>query len=88
MVYRFIDEHKKEMGVCWLLKRTNIRPVAYYNYLKDKKAEYRKKREDTYEAIKYIFFNNGRVIGYRTMQVSLAWKGIYLSKNTVHKYMV
>lgn len=62
-------------------------PNAYYNYLKDKKAGYRKEKQKILEKIKYIYYNNNRIIGHRGMKVFLAREGIYLSKTTVHGYM-
>ncbi len=38
--YRFIDDHKEEFGIRWLLRRLAICPNAYYNYRKHRKADY------------------------------------------------
>ena len=38
--YRFIDEHHKEFGIRWLLRRLGICPNACYNYRKHRKADY------------------------------------------------
>ena len=40
MAYRFIQENHVIFGIRWLLRRLNIFPNAYYNYLKNKKADY------------------------------------------------
>ena len=40
--YRFIQKYNKEFGLRWLLRKFNIYPNAYYNYLKNRKADYRK----------------------------------------------
>ena len=87
MVYRFIDEYKDYFGLRWLCRHFGISATGYYNYLKDKKSEYREQRKIVFERIKYIFYNNNRTVGHRGMKVFLARYGIYLSKTTVHKYM-
>lgn len=37
--YRFIEQHHIEFGRCWFLRRLEICPNAYYNYLKRRKAD-------------------------------------------------
>lgn len=86
MVYRFIDDNKKEFGFRWLLRRIGISSNSNYNYLKDNKREYREKREEICNEIK-TYFNCGRLVGHRGMVVLLARKGIKISKTTLHKYM-
>lgn len=87
MVYRFIDKYKTEFGLRWLLGKFGIYPNAYYNYLKNRKDEYRKEKDKICEAIKSIYYNNGRIIGHRWMVIFLARKNIFISKTTAHKYM-
>ena len=87
MVYRFIDKYKAEFGLRWLLRKFNLYPNAYYNYIKDIKSEYRKEKVKVQEAIKNIYYNNGRIIGHRWMVIFLARKNIFISKTTAHKYM-
>lgn len=41
MVYHFIDQYKTILGLRWLLRKFQISPNAYYNYLKQRKATYR-----------------------------------------------
>ena len=71
----------------WLLEHLDIHPNAYYNYLKDSKAEYRKQKEDVCKTIREIYHDCSGLIGHRFMKVFLERKGVYLSKATVHKYM-
>ena len=71
MVYRFIDKYKTEFGLRWLLGEFGIYPNAYYNYLKNRKDEYRKEKDKICEAIKSIYYNNGRIIGHRWMVIFL-----------------
>lgn len=53
---------------------------AYYNYLKQSKAEYTKQKEQVCNEIKAIYHDlNGNVF--------LDRKGINLSKTTIYKYM-
>lgn len=87
MVYRFIDKNKEYFGLRWLCRKFDMSPNAYYNYLKDAKREYHEQCGASYERIKYIYYNNNRTIGHRTMRIFLSRYGIYLSKTTVHKYM-
>ena len=87
MVYRFIDDYKLEFGLRWLLRKFNLSPNAYYNYLKNRKASYYKEKHKIQEAIKSIYYNNGRIIGHRWMVIFLARKNIFISKTTAHKYM-
>ena len=42
----------------------NISPNCYYNYKKDAKRKYHKRLADIFERIKYVYYNNNRVIGY------------------------
>ena len=79
MVYRFIDEYKDYFGLRWLCRHFGISATGYYNYLKDKKSEYREQREIVFERIKYIFYNNKRnnnkrIFGfyYRTKSISIS----------------
>ena len=39
MAYRFIQKYSYLFGVRWLLRRLNIYPNAYYNYLKNRKKK-------------------------------------------------
>ena len=87
MAYRFIEQYKKEFGLRWLLRRMNIFPNAYYNYIMQTKAEYRAKKEATCREIKEIYHETGGILGHRSMRVFLARKQIVLSKTTIHKYM-
>lgn len=87
MVYRFIDKYKLEFGLRWLLRKFNLSPNAYYNYLKNRKADYHEEKFKVQEAIKSIYYNNGRIIGHRWMVIFLARQNIFISKATAHKYM-
>ncbi len=91
MVYRFIQDNHKEFGLRWLLRRFNLSPNAYYNFLKDRKSNYRTQKQKIHDQINIIFNiiyheTEGR-LGHRSMKIFLARKGITCSKTTVHKYM-
>lgn len=62
VVYRFIDDNKNIFGLRWLCKKFDISPNCYYNYKKDTKREYHKRLEHIFELIKYVYYNNNRVI--------------------------
>ena len=87
MAYRFIDENREEFGLRRLLARMGICVNAYYNYRKQSRADYTRKKAQLCDEIKTIYHELGGIAGHRGMQVFLARKGIALSKTTVHKYM-
>jgi len=64
-----------------------ISPNAYYNYLKDSKAQYRKTKEKVKKEISHIYHDLNGIVGYRKMKVFLERRNIYLSNATIHKYM-
>lgn len=76
MVYRFIDENKNIFGLRWLCQQFGISPNCYYNYKKDANREYRKRLAHIFELIKYVYYNNNRVIGYRAMPFLLNGMGM------------
>ena len=87
MVYRFIDEYKDTFGLRWLLKQFGLSSTPYYNYKKQRKASYIENKNNILNEIEQIYYSYNGVIGYRTMRIFLARKGIILSAPTVHKYM-
>ena len=70
-----------------MLRKFHICPNAYYNYRKQRKAEYNKKKQQALEEIQNIYHQHHGVDGYRSMRIYLERKGISLSSVTVHKYM-
>lgn len=82
-----MDQYKSHFGLRWLLKRCDIYPNAYYNYLKDRKKGYYQNKRIIQDRIQDIFHATGGIIGYRGMAIFLARDGILLSKTTVHKVM-
>ena len=87
MAYRFLDKYKEFFGLRWLLRRLDIYPNAYYNYRKNRRASYHRKKQEIFHQIKSIYYNNNRILGHRPMKIFLERKGVSLSKTTVHKYM-
>ena len=87
MAYRFIDQYKEFFGLRWLLRHLDIYPNAYYNYRKNRKASYHRKKQEIFHQIKSIYYNNNRILGHRPMKIFLERKGVSLSKTTLHKYM-
>ena len=87
MVYRFIDDNKNIFGLRWLCQKFGISPNCYYNYKKDAKRKYRERLAHIFELIKYVYYNNNRVIGYRAMRIFIKRYGYELSNTTMHKYM-
>ena len=62
-------------------------PNAYYNFLKNRKANYHTQKQTTLNEIEKIYHEHNGVDGYRSMKVYLERKGIFVSNLTVHKYM-
>ena len=87
MAYRFIQQYGHKYGVRWLLKRLNILPNAYYNFLKNRKSEYHKRKEKIKHEIVDIYHSHNGTDGYRTVHAYLLRKGYSISCATVHKYM-
>lgn len=71
----------------WLLRKFNIGPSAYYNFLKDRKSGYNTQKQKVLDEIVSIYHVHKGVDGYRSMRVYLERKGFYLSNLTIHKYM-
>ena len=74
------------MGLRWLLRRLGIFPNAYYNYLKDRKAGYRRNKSKILTGITETYHERKSIPGYRVMAVLLKNKGISISKTTCQKY--
>ena len=64
-----------------------ICPNAYYNYQKNRKARYHQRKEAVKQVILDIYHEYEVRPGYRMMKVFLERKKIFLSQNTVLKYM-
>jgi len=62
-------------------------PNAYYNYKKSNKALYYSKKEFVKETITDIYHEYSGRPGYRMMTIFLKRRGIFLSSQTVRKYM-
>ena len=85
--YRFIQQYGHKYGVRWLLKRLNILPNAYYNFLKNRKSEYHKHKDKIKREIVDIYHSHNGTDGYRTVHAYLLRRGYSISRVTVHKYM-
>ncbi len=69
------------------MRKFNIYPNAYYNYLKNRKADYHQQKKKIKKSIREIYHSHGGVDGYRTIHAYLIRQGYSLSRLTVHKYM-
>lgn len=74
---------KNIFGLRWLCKKFGISPSCCYNYKKDTKREHHKRLEHIFELIKYVYYNNNRVIGYRAMRIFIKRYGYELSNTTI-----
>ena len=70
-----------------MLNRLHIYPNAYYNYRKQRKAEYYAKKETVKAQIQEIYHAHHGVDGYRSMKIYLERNGYSYSFTTIHKYM-
>lgn len=70
-----------------MLRKFNICPNAYYNYLKDRKKAYYQQKQEVLTLISKIYHEHNGVDGYRSMRVFLERNKVLLSANTVHRYM-
>ena len=69
------------------MRKFGICPNAYYNYLKNRKAEYQHQKDAIKSLISEIYHSHGGVDGYRTIHAYLTRLGYNISRLTVHKYM-
>ena len=69
------------------MKKFNIYPNAYYNYLKNRKADYHRHKDEIKSSITEIYHSHNGVDGYRSIHAYLLRKGYDISRLTVHKYM-
>lgn len=53
--YDFINKNASIYGLRWLLKRFNIYPNAYYNYLRNRKAKYYSRKNKIKNTIIHIY---------------------------------
>ena len=74
--YRFIDQNHQEFGIRWLLLRLKLCPNTYYNYRKNRKAEYYTQKESVLRQIEEIYHKYNGVSGYRSMCIYLERRGI------------
>ena len=65
----------------------DISPNAYYNYLKNARADDYQQKQEVCNAIRNIYHECNGNIGHPFMKVFLARKNIHLSKTMIHKYM-
>lgn len=69
------------------MKKFSIYPNSYYNYLKNRKSDYHRKKDEIKSSISAIYHSHGGIDGYRTIHAYLIRQGYDISRLTVHKYM-
>lgn len=72
----------------WLLRKFNICPNAYYNFLKDRKVAYREQKAKTQRKIVEVYHQTNGVPGYRMMRNLLVPYGLKYCNATIYKYML
>lgn len=70
-----------------MFRRLKVYPNGYYNYKKHRKSAQEKKKASILRVIESLYHNTNGRPGYRMMKKLLEGKGIYLSEQTVRKYM-
>ena len=53
----------------WSLRDLDIYPNACYNYRKNRRASYHRKKQEMFHQIKSIYYNNSWIPGYRPMKI-------------------
>lgn len=71
----------------WLLRKFNIYPNGYYNYLKDRKSTYNNNKSKVQRKIVELYHNAHGVPGYRMMRNLMVPHGYIYSNLTVYNYM-
>lgn len=80
-------QYSEEFGVRWLLRRFNIYPNAYYNFLKNRNKDYEENKARTLRKIVELYHQNNGVPGCQMMRDLLALKDINYCRLTILKYM-
>ena len=57
------EKDKNILDLRWLYVKFGISPNRYYNYKKEAKLKYHEHLAHIFELIKYVYYNNNRVIG-------------------------
>lgn len=83
--YQFIQKYNKKFGLRWILRKFNICPNTYYNYLKNRKADYHRHKDEIKTSIREIYHSHGGVDGYSTIHAYLCRKGYNINRLTVYK---
>jgi len=86
-VYQFIQKHSNTFGLRWLLRKFNLSPNAYYNFLKNRKSNYHAKKAKVQRKIVEIYHDSNGIPGYRMMRELLKRKNYRYSNPTIYKYM-
>lgn len=84
MAYQFIEENRKQFGARRLLKRMQIYPNAYYNYLKNKKWKNNQNRVRIQKEITRFSHEYDGISEYHSIWTFLKLVGAFLSKTTLH----
>lgn len=69
------------------LRKLGICPNAYYNYLKNRKADYHRQKYEIPKAISEIYHSPNGVDGHQAVHAYILSKDYIISRLTVHKYM-
>ena len=69
------------------MRKLNISPNAYYNFLKNRKEKYHEYKNKIKQEIIDIYHSHNGTDGYRSVRAYLVRRGYKISNPTVHKYM-
>ena len=69
-----IQKYNKDFGLRWFLRKFNICSNAYYNYLKNRKADYHQQKDEIKNSIREIYHSHGGVDGYTTVHGKVSFE--------------
>ena len=87
VVYQFIQKYCKTFDLRWLLRKFNLPPNAYYNYMKNRKSTYHARKAEIQRRIVQIYHDVNGAPGYRMMRDLFVQRKYIYSSPTIHKYM-
>lgn len=62
-LYQTLQTYHNLFGVCWPLRKFEIAPNAYYNFLKNRKVDYGTQKQEVLEKITEIYHEHNGVDG-------------------------
>ncbi len=73
MVYQSIQNNCEIFGLRWLLRKYNMCPNAYYNFLKRRRAVCQRYKELACQEIKSIYFHSDEELNQIVSDFAYSW---------------